>query len=248
MRTVVIVDDEPITRMDLADMLEEVGFSVAGEAADGFDAVEICRDKRPDVVLMDVNMPVFDGLTAAETILAEELAGCVVLLTAFSDREIIDRASKAGVTGYLVKPVAQQALLPAIEVAYAQAEELRKSRRKASEAEQSLEESRLIHKAQQLLAKAQQCTEAEAYQWMRKNAMSKRIRMAVLAEGLVKQLDRKDELERVKQYLRERKGLSDEKAYKYVVNYGRMHGLAVEDAAAELYRSVREAEYAESHL
>ena len=81
-RTAVIVDDEPVTRMDLADMLEEAGFRVAGEAGDGFDAVELCGEKRPDVVLMDVKMPVFDGLTAAETILSRELAGCVVLLTA----------------------------------------------------------------------------------------------------------------------------------------------------------------------
>ena len=89
-RTAVIVDDEPVTRMDLADMLEEAGFRVAGEAGDGFDAVELCEEKRPDVVLMDVKMPVFDGLTAAETILSRELAGCVVLLTAFQDREIVE--------------------------------------------------------------------------------------------------------------------------------------------------------------
>ena len=110
MNTVVIVDDEPITRMDLSDMLRELGFTVAGEAADGFDAIELCRSLRPDVVLMDVRMPVFDGLTATETILEEDLAGCVILLTAFSDREIIDRASRAGVTGYLVKPIDQKSL------------------------------------------------------------------------------------------------------------------------------------------
>ena len=129
MKTVLIVDDEPITRMDLSDMLRELGFGVAGEAADGFDAMELCRLKRPDVVLMDVKMPIFDGLSASETILAEELAGCVVLLTAFSDPEIIRRAGAAGVTGYLVKPVDQKSLLPTIEVALAQS--LRRSASRA---------------------------------------------------------------------------------------------------------------------
>ena len=105
MRRVIIADDEPITRMDLSDMLTELGFQVVGEAADGFDAIELCRSLQPDVVLMDVKMPIFDGLSAAETILSEELAGCVVLLTAFSDRELVRRAGEAGVTGYLVKPV-----------------------------------------------------------------------------------------------------------------------------------------------
>ena len=102
-RTAVGVDDEPITRLDLVQMLEEMGFEVAGDAADGFDAIELCRLHHPDVVLMDIKMPVFDGLTASETIISEDLGGCVVLLTAFRDRELIDRASAIGVTGYLVK-------------------------------------------------------------------------------------------------------------------------------------------------
>ena len=118
-RTAAVLDDEPLTRMDLRDMLTEQGFDVVGEAADGFDAVELCREKHPDVVLMDVlcrekhpdvvlmdvKMPVFDGLTASETILTENLADCVVLLTAFSDGGIVECAGQAGVTGYLVKPI-----------------------------------------------------------------------------------------------------------------------------------------------
>lgn len=99
MHTVVIVDDEPITRMDLADMLQEIGFSVAGQAADGFDAIELCRALHPDVVLMDVRMPVFDGLTATETILEEDLAGCVILLTAFSDGTSLTGPARPGLQG-----------------------------------------------------------------------------------------------------------------------------------------------------
>ncbi|MEG2074767.1 MAG: response regulator, partial [Angelakisella sp.] len=120
MHTAIVVDDEPITRMDLSDMLREQGFSVVGEASDGFDAIELCRSLSPDVVLMDIRMPVFDGLSASETILSEELAGCVVLLTAFSSKELVERANQIGVTGYLVKPVEERLLLPTIEVALAQ--------------------------------------------------------------------------------------------------------------------------------
>ena len=151
MRTVIIADDEPITRMDLADMLTELDFQVVGQAGDGFDAVELCRAKRPDVVLMDMKMPVFDGLTAAETILQEDLAGCVVLLTAFNDEPLIRRASEAGVSGYLVKPVAQRSLLPAIEVALAQSQRMRQ----AEATQQKMQEERRIRKAQQYLAQAQ---------------------------------------------------------------------------------------------
>jgi len=115
MKTVLIVDDEPITRMDLRDMLTDLSFDVIGEAADGFDAIEFCRARRPDLVLMDVKMPIFDGLTASETILGEELAGCVVLLTAFGERDIIDQANRIGVTGYLVKPIEQRLLLPTVD-------------------------------------------------------------------------------------------------------------------------------------
>jgi response regulator NasT len=101
-KKVVIVDDEPIVRLDLMSMLQDVGFIVMGEAADGFDAVELCRSARPDIVLMDIKMPTFDGLNAAETILKEKLSSCVVLLTAFSDMQFIEKAQQAGVMGYLV--------------------------------------------------------------------------------------------------------------------------------------------------
>ena len=111
-RRAIVVDDEPITRIDLRQMLTEMGFTVVGEAADGFDAIALCRRCHPDVVLMDIKMPVFDGMTASETLIREELCGCVVLLTAFQDRELIERAGRIGVTGYLVKPVEERLLLP----------------------------------------------------------------------------------------------------------------------------------------
>ena len=172
-RTAVIVDDEPVTRMDLADMLEEAGFRVAGEAGDGFDAVELCEEKRPDVVLMDVKMPVFDGLTAAETILSRELAGCVVLLTAFQDREIVERAGRIGVT----------------ELALAQSERLQGSREQTRLVRQQMEDDRLVHRAQRAMARRMGCTEEEAYHKMRRMAMDKRVTVASQARRLLEQME-----------------------------------------------------------
>lgn len=188
-RTAVIVDDEPVTRMDLADMLEEAGFRVAGEAGDGFDAVELCEEKRPDVVLMDVKMPVFDGLTASETILSRELAGCVVLLTAFQDREIVERAGRIGVTGYLAKPIDPRCLLPTLELALAQSERLQGSREQTRLVRQQMEDDRLVHRAQRAMARRMGCTEEEAYHKMRRMAMDKRVTVASLARRLLEQME-----------------------------------------------------------
>lgn len=234
MKTVIIVDDEPITRMDLSDMLQELGFSVVGEAADGFDAIELCRSRHPDVVLMDVKMPIFDGLTASETILDEDLASCVVLLTAFSDRDVIDRASKAGVTGYLVKPIEQKSLLPTIEVALAQSLRLNEVRKQAADAERRIRDERQIHKAQQYLAKTQGCSESDAYRQMRKTAMDKRISIAALAQRILQQAAQTDDVATVKSILMQRKNMTDARAYHYITTYAKAHGCSTEQAAKEL--------------
>ena len=187
MISVAVIDDEPITRMDIAGMLKDLGYSVVGEAGDGFDAVALCRAKHPDVVLMDVKMPVFDGLSASKVILAEDLAGSVVLLTAFSDEEIVEKASRIGVSGYLVKPVEQQRLRPVIEVAVAQSRRLRESRKETEDANRRLEESKLIARAQSVYAKKEHVSESDAYQVLRKTAMDKRLPLAVIAKAYLEQ-------------------------------------------------------------
>ena len=126
---VVIADDEPITRMDLKELLSEEGYQVVGEAADGFDAVEACKQSRPDLVLMDIKMPLLDGLSAAKILFEENLADTVMMLTAYSEREFVDEAKHIGVAGYLVKPIDEKSLVPSIELAVARSKDMRKLRK-----------------------------------------------------------------------------------------------------------------------
>lgn len=233
-RTAIVVDDEPITRLDLRQMLEEMGFSVVGEAADGFDAIELCRRHQPDVVLMDIKMPVFDGMTASETIIREELCGCVVLLTAFRDRELIERAGKIGVTGYLVKPVEERLLLPTLEVAMAQAARLREARREAGEMRRRMEEQRLIDRAKLLLARQEGIGEGEAYRRLQKLSMEKRCPLASLAEAVVAQQSGREEIGRAKERLMARRGLSEPEAFRVISRAARERGVSLEKAARGL--------------
>ena len=239
MRTVAIVDDEPITRMDLAEMLRELEFDVVGEAGDGFDAIELCRARHPDVVLMDVKMPVFDGLSAAETILLQDLAGCVVLITAFGERDIIERANRIGVTGYLVKPVEQRSLLPTIEVALAQSRRLRESRLEAERARRQVEEGKVIAQAQGILARELGVTETQAYHELRKMAMDKRMPIAALAGTLVEQRGRRPGVDLAKGLLRKRRGMSEAAAYRYIQREAERLGCDQEAAAHKIIQELQ---------
>lgn len=230
-RTAIVVDDEPITRLDLRQMLEEMEFSVVGDAADGFDAIELCRQHRPDVVLMDIKMPVFDGMTASETIIREDLCGCVVLLTAFRDRELIEQAGSIGVTGYLVKPVEERLLLPTLEVAMAQAARLREARREAGEMRQRMEEQKLIDRAKLLLARKEGISEGEAYRRLQKLSMEKRCPLAALARTVVAQQSGRETVNRAKERLMCRRGLSEPEAFRLISAAARERGLPLEEAA-----------------
>lgn len=233
-RTAIVVDDEPITRLDLSQMLGEMGFLVVGDASDGFDAIELCRRHCPDVVLMDIKMPVFDGMTASETIISEGLAGCVVLLTAFGDRELIEQANRVGVTGYLVKPVEERLLLPTLEVAIAQADRLRLARQETADMRGQIEEQKLIDRAKALLARQEGLSESEAYRRLQQMAMDKRSTLAALCRALVAQSGGRELLNRAKASLMSRQGITEQEAYRAVTELARQRGGDVEAAAREL--------------
>ena len=184
---VVIADDEPITRMDIKEILEEKGYEVIGEAADGFDAVELCKAKKPELVLMDIKMPLLDGLSAARIMMEEDVDAAIVLLTAYSEREFIDSAKDQGVAGYLVKPLGESSLVPSIELAVARSKEMRKLRRDIAKVSERLENRSIIEKAKGRIMERDGLSEQEAYDFIRKLSLEKGMSMRRVAEILLLQ-------------------------------------------------------------
>lgn len=184
---VVIADDEPITRMDIKEILEEKGYEVIGEAADGFDAVELCKAKKPELVLMDIKMPLLDGLSAARIMMEEDVDAAIVLLTAYSEREFIDSAKDLGVSGYLVKPIDEKSLIPSIELAVARNREMRKLRRDIAKVSERLENRSIIEKAKGRIMERDGLSEQEAYDFIRKLSLEKGMSMRRVAEILLLQ-------------------------------------------------------------
>ena len=182
---VVIADDEPITKRDLNELLSEEGYEVVGEASDGFDAVEICRKKHPDLVLMDIKMPLLDGLAAAKIIRSENLAETVMMMTAYSEREFVEQAKDCGVGGYLVKPIDEKSLIPNIEVAVNRSREIGKLRKDIEKVNGRLESRAVTEKAKGLLMEQQKMTEQEAYDYIRKLSQTKHLSMKRVAEMIL---------------------------------------------------------------
>lgn len=180
----VVVDDEPITRMDLKEMLEEAGYQVVDEATDGLMAVEITRRCRPDLVLMDIKMPRMDGLKAAEQISRENLAP-VVLLTAYSQKELINVAKSAGVLGYLVKPIRESDLLPMVEVAYSRHCDLAQLHQEVVVLQDAIETRKAVERAKGILMEKYRCTEAVAFKKIQRLSMDKQTSMRTVAEAVI---------------------------------------------------------------
>ena len=178
--TVLLAEDEALIRLDLKEMLEEEGYEVVGEAGDGDNAVRLTRERRPDLVMLDVKMPGVDGLTAAERISEEGLAP-VVILTAFSQRELVDRAARAGAMAYLVKPFQKSDVIPAIEVAVARYEEIRALEREVADREERLETRTLVDRAKGRLMDDYGMQEAAAFRFLQKTAMDRRLKLAEVA-------------------------------------------------------------------
>ena len=181
---VLVVEDEALIRLDLTEMLTEEGYVVAGEAGDGEQAVDLARRVRPDLVIMDIKMPKVDGITAASTIVDERIAP-VVMLTAFSQRDLIEQARDAGAMAYLVKPFARHELVPAIELAVSRFAEKRALEDEVATLSERLETRKLVDRAKGLLMTRQQMTEPEAFRWIQRTAMDRRTTMKAVAEAVV---------------------------------------------------------------
>lgn len=181
---ILIADDEALIRLDLREMLSEAGHNIVGEAADGQQAVKLARELKPDFIIMDVKMPMMDGLNAAE-IIGEENIAPVLLLTAYSQQDIVDKASKAGVSAYLVKPVREEQLFPAMEIAFSRFNELQQLNQELLDLKDSLETRKLVDRAKGILMTAHKITEQEAYRKMQQYSMAKRISLKALAESII---------------------------------------------------------------
>lgn len=181
---ILLADDEALIRLDLREMLTEAGHEIVGEAANGQEAVQLAQELHPDIVIMDVKMPVMDGLTAAQQITEAEIAP-VLLLTAYSQQDIVARATEAGVIAYLVKPVREQQLFPAIEVAVSRFRAWQELGREMDELKESLATRKLVDRAKGILMTAHKMTEQEAYRKMQQFSMVKRISLKKLAEEII---------------------------------------------------------------
>ncbi|HLQ33672.1 MAG TPA: response regulator [Chloroflexota bacterium] len=181
---VVVADDESVIRMDLKEMLAGLGYLVVGEAGDGESAVNLARELKPDLVIMDIKMPGTDGIQAAQ-ILTEERIAPVLLLTAFSQTELIDGAKQAGVVGYIVKPFREGELVPAIEVAMARFREFRELETEIGDLRETLETRKLIERAKGILMDSQGLKEADAFRKIQKLSMNSRKSMKEVAEAIV---------------------------------------------------------------
>ncbi|MDQ4075710.1 MAG: response regulator [Chloroflexota bacterium] len=181
---IIVADDESIIRMDLKEMLTALGYLVVGEVGDGRSAVNLARELRPDLVIMDVKMPGMDGIEAAK-ILTEEKIAPVLLLTAFGQRDLVERAKEAGVVGYLVKPFRESDLTPAIEVALARFDEFKALEEEVDNLKEALETRKVVDRAKGILMTRDDLTEQEAFRRIQKMSMNTRKPMREIAEAVI---------------------------------------------------------------
>ncbi len=181
---VVIADDDPIIRMNLREMLAGLGYLVVGEAGDGQSAVNLARELRPDVVIMDIKMPEVDGIEAAQMLTSEDIAP-VLLLTGYDDPDLVQRAKYAGVIGYLVKPIRESQLSPEIEITLTRFREFQQLRKELGDLKEALEARKIIDRAKGLLMEQYKLTEADAFRRIQKRSMDTRKSMREVAEAVL---------------------------------------------------------------
>lgn len=181
---VVVAEDEALIRLDLVELLEEHGYEIVGQASDGEEAVRLANELEPDLIVMDVKMPKMDGITAADKI-AEDRICAVVMLTAFSQRDLIKRAKEAGAMAYVVKPFDASDVIPAIEIAMARFAEIRGVEDEVMDLEERLESRKIVDQAKGILQTSLDLTEPEAFRWIQKTAMNLRKSMREVAQGVI---------------------------------------------------------------
>ncbi|HYI25490.1 MAG TPA: response regulator [Thermomicrobiales bacterium] len=181
---IIIADDESLIRLDLREMLTHIGYDVIAEAGDGRSAVDLAKRLRPDLLIMDIKMPDLDGISAAEELTRDRIAP-VVLLTAYSDQGLVERAREAGVVGYVVKPFREAELMPVIELSRARFDEFRTLEREVGDLKEALETRKLIERAKGILMETHGLREAEAFHRIRKTSMDARKSMKEVAEAIL---------------------------------------------------------------
>ena len=186
-RRVVVAEDESLIRLDIVEILRDNGFDVVGEAADGETAVALATELRPDLVVMDVKMPQLDGISAAEKLAKNHIAP-VVLLTAFSQKELVERASEAGALAYVVKPFTPSDLLPAIEIALSRYQQIVTLEAEVADMVERFETRKLVDRAKGLLNEKMGLSEPEAFRWIQKASMDRRLTMHDVAQAIIDQL------------------------------------------------------------
>jgi AmiR/NasT family two-component response regulator len=189
---VIIADDESVIRADLREMLTNLNYLVVGEIGDGRSAVNLARELKPDVVIMDIKMPDMDGIEAARLMTEEKIAP-VLLLTAYAQRDLVDRAKEAGVVGYLVKPFREQEIVPAIEIALARFVEFRELEKEVGDLNETLETRKVVDRAKGILMDSQGLTEQEAFRKIQKMSMNTRKPMKEIAQAIVLAQDAKSQ-------------------------------------------------------
>jgi response regulator NasT len=187
-RRIVVAEDESLIRMDIVETLKDQGFDVVGEAGDGIRAIELAKALKPDLMVMDIKMPDMDGLSAAEQI--AQLRIPVVFLTAFNQQELVTRASEVGAMAFLIKPFSPEDLLPAIEVALSRHQQLTQLESEVSDLTERLETRKLVERAKGVLGVQMGLSEQEAFRWIQKAAMDRRIGMVDVAKTILEQLEK----------------------------------------------------------
>jgi len=186
---ILVAEDEALIRLDLVEMLVDAGYEVVAQASNGEQAVALSRELKPDLVLMDVRMPVLDGISAAEQIGKERVAP-VVMLTAFSQKELVERARDAGVMAYIVKPFTASDLAPAIEIARSRWVELQALEAEVADIVERLDTRKVVDRAKGMLMARLEISESEAFHWIQKTAMDRRVGMRVVADAIVSGTER----------------------------------------------------------